>query len=172
MNKEEYCTLNVNRKINKEEVALLKEYAAKVPENGLIVDIGTCEGGSAFAMAIGSLPSVKIITIDPTPNPRFEGHREKLGFIDKIEIIKKTSMDAWNGWDLQVDMFFHDGLHSFNGVHDDNETFCKWVKKDGLCLFHDYKLYNNSVGKAIDEGNGKWYEKIKVVDNIYIAKCI
>jgi len=66
MDKEAYCTLNVNRKINKDEVALLKKWAAMVPENGLILDIGTSEGGSAFALAIGSHDSVKVVTIDPT----------------------------------------------------------------------------------------------------------
>ena len=170
MDKEEYCKLNVNRKINDGEVALLKKYAALVPENGLILDIGTCEGGSAFALAIGSKPSVKIVTIDPTPNKRFYMHRTALGFDDKIECIEQESQKI--KWDRAIDMFFNDGLHSELGILADNDIYCPLVLADGLCLFHDFTLYNNTVGKGILDGEGKYYKRLEVVDNIYIGRKI
>ena len=170
MDKEEYCKLNVNRKINESEVALLKEYASHVPENGLIVDIGTCEGGSAFALAIGSKPSVKIVTIDPTPNKRFYTHRTALGFDNKIECIEKRSQDI--KWDRPINLFFNDGLHQYQGIVEDNDIYCPMVVKDGLCLFHDFTLYDNTVGKGILTGEDKYYKRLKVVDNIYISTKI
>jgi hypothetical protein len=170
MDKEQYCKQNVNRKINESEVALLKEWAAKVPENGLILDIGTCEGGSAFALAIGSKPSVKIVTIDPTPNPRFYMHRKNLGFDDRIECIEQKSQDLH--WMRNIDLFFNDGLHSMQGILEDNDIYCPQVVKDGFCLFHDFKLYNNTVGKGILDGEGKYYKRLEVVDNIYIGQRI
>jgi len=170
MDKEEYCSLNVNRKINKEEVALLKEWAAKVPENGLILDIGTCEGGSAFALAIGSKPSVKVITIDPTPNKRFYIHRTALGFDNKIECIEKRSQDI--KWDKPINLLFNDGLHQYYGILEDNDIYCPYVLDGGLCLFHDFKLYNNTVGKGILDGEGKYYKRLEVIDNIYIGQRI
>jgi predicted O-methyltransferase YrrM len=167
MNKEEYCKLNVNRKINEGEVALLKKYASLVPENGLIVDIGTCEGGSAFALAIGSKPSVKIITIDPTPNKRFYIHRTTLEFNDKIECIEKPSQDI--EWNKAIDLLFNDGLHTELGIMADNEIYCPFVLTGGFCLFHDFTLYNNTVGKGILDGEDKYYERLEVIDNIYIG---
>ena len=167
MDKEEYCKLNVNRKINESEVALLKKYAALVPENGLILDIGTCEGGSAFALAIGSKPSVKIVTIDPTPNKRFYMHRNALGFDGKIECIEKESQKV--SWNRDIDMFFNDGLHSELGIIADNDIYCEYVLKDGFCLFHDFTLYNNTVGKGILTGEDKYYKRLEIVDNIYIG---
>jgi predicted O-methyltransferase YrrM len=168
MDKEEYCSLNVNRKISIDEVNLLKKYAQTVPENGLILDIGTCEGGSAFALAIGSKPSVRIVTIDPTPNPRFYMHRNALGFDDKIEIVTMESQKV--NWNRDIDMFFNDGLHSHKGILEDNDIYCPYVKKNGLCLFHDFTLYNNTVGKGILDGEGKYYKKLEVIGNIYIGE--
>ena len=170
MNKEEYCKLNVNRKINDSEVELLKKYAALVPENGFILDIGTCEGGSAFALAIGSKSSVKIITIDPTPNKRFYMHRTALGFDGKIECIEKESQNV--KWDKPIDLFFHDGLHSYIGIVTDNDIYCPMVVKDGYCLFHDFALYGNTVGVGILSGEGKYYRRQEVVNNIYVGRKV
>jgi len=170
MDKDEYLKLHVNRKINEEEIKLLKHYASLIEDGGNILDVGTCEGGSAFALAIGSYPSVNIYTIDPTPNPRFLDHRLNLGFVEKVRLIQKKSQDA--DWNLPIDLIFHDGLHTYEGVREDIEKYLPFLKKGNLCLFHDYTLYNNTIGKAINEGEGKHYKKLSVIDNIYIAEKI
>lgn len=170
MDKWEYIDLNVTGSTRLDELLLLAHYASKVPENGLILDIGTCEGRSAFALTLGSLPSVKVISIDPTPNPRVYMHRKELGFDSRLEIIEKKSQEIV--WEKPIDMFFNDGLHSYQGIVEDNEIYCPFVKKDGICSFHDFKLYNNTVGTGILTGENKFYEKLKVVDNIYIGRKI
>lgn len=170
MDKWEYLDLQVTGSTRMDELLLLAHYASKVPENGTILDIGTCEGRSAFALALGSKPSVKIVTIDPTPNPRFYMHRKKLEFDEKIECIERRSQDI--KWDRSFDMFFNDGLHSQIGIVEDNDIYCPFVLDGGLCMFHDFKLYNNTVGAGILTGEGKYYERVKVVDNIYIGRKI
>lgn len=43
----------------------LYRYAGRVPENGVILEIGCCQGDSTLAMLCGSHPSVQLLTVDP-----------------------------------------------------------------------------------------------------------
>ena len=52
-------------RINNQETPILQKFAADVPENGLILEIGACWGYSASKMAEASKDSVRIITMDP-----------------------------------------------------------------------------------------------------------
>ena len=62
---------NMNYMLTEEEVATLYKYAAEVPDGGIIMDIGTAEGGSSLIMGLASKPNVKVHTIDPVRNDKF-----------------------------------------------------------------------------------------------------
>jgi hypothetical protein len=166
----DYIEKSVGGSTTREEWELFAEYASGVEDNGNILDIGTCEGRSALALAAGSKPGVTIYTIDPTPNPRFHEHIKHLGLEDKIKLLQEKSDDVV--WDKPIGMFFNDGLHNYIGSSSDIKHFCPYVVKGGTCMFHDYTLYCDTVGKAIDEGEGVYYKKIAVVKNIYIGEKI
>lgn len=170
MDKLEYIMNNVGGPLLSKTIDTLSIYAKEVPKNGIIVDIGTCEGKSAFILSYYSDPSVKVYTIDPTPNPRVYEHIKELGFSERIEVIEKKSQDI--NWGISIDLFFNDGLHEYWGIKKDNEIYCPLVVKGGLCMFDDIKLYDNTVGKAILEDEGKYYKRLEIIDNVYIGKKI
>lgn len=165
-----YIKLYVSGPTHDSYIDILGEKAKEVEEDGTIVDIGTCEGRTAFAMAVCSKPSVKVYTIDPTPNLRFYEHRKKLGVEAKIEIIEKRSQDI--NWGIPIDLLFHDGLHTYYGVKDDIEKYCPFVKKDSWIIFDDYPNYKNTIGKAVDEYEGKFYQLDHYDNLMYCAKKI
>jgi predicted O-methyltransferase YrrM len=150
-----------------EERAVFYKYASKVPDNGLIVDIGTAQGGSAFIFALSSKPSVKVYTIDPSQNEKFIFLRKEWGLEEKIVFLHQTSQDAAKGWDKEIDMLFIDGSHSYSGVKNDFLWFGSHVKKGGIVAFHDYYYYG-AIGKAVDEivASGA-VEKVEIVDSLY-----
>lgn len=166
----DYVDLAVVGSTNRKELELLYGLASEVKENGIIVDIGTCEGRSAFALALGSKPSVKVYTIDPTPNKRFYEHRKHLGLDDRLVCIEKKSQDVV--WNREFDLMFDDGLHEYWGVFQDIQKFCPHLIKDSTCAFHDFTLYDNTVGKAILDNEGKFYKQVGVIGNIYLGKKI
>lgn len=170
MDKWEYITKVVGGPLLAKSVETLAEYAKKVPKNGTIVDIGTCEGKSAFVLAYHSHPSVQVMTIDPTPNPRFFDHVEKLDFLNRITHIGKKSQECSAYLFPEIDMFFNDGLHEYWAVRKDNEIYCPLVKKGGLCTFDDISYYADTVGKAILDDEGKYYDRLKIIDNVYIGR--
>lgn len=118
-----------------ERLALLK-YAATVPTDGAIVNIGVEFGASVVCLRAGN-DNARIYAIDidlsPTECP------------DDIAIfIQGNSYIVAQEWpkyvvdkkDLFVDLVFIDGDHSFQGVMRDT-AWLSMVKTDGIVIFHD-----------------------------------
>lgn len=135
----------------------------------LIIDFGTCVGGSASIMAMGAK---KVITIDrfinyPELKKRigydYEMVKEDLKRFLNIEVIKSDCREyAINIKDDTVDLLFIDGDHHYESVKGDYETWYPKVKKNAIIIFHDY----------IDENTGKKSELSKFVDELSNVKKI
>lgn len=156
----------INALISVEEQRVLYKYASKVRKNGVIVDIGTAAGGSAFMLAFGSKPSVKIHTIDPNRNPNFFTKRKEFNFDKKIKFINKISEEVAKDFKDKIDLLFVDGIHNYLGVTNDFNWFKGFMKKDGIVMFHDYYAYSNTIGSAVDDivKSGQ-VEKVKIIDS-------
>lgn len=158
----------INYLLTEPDIKTLFEEAKKVPENGVIVDIGTAEGGSAFMMSFGSKDSVKVYTIDPNESKSFLSHRDDWDLEEKLTYIIKTSEDAIEDVPKEIDLLFIDGIHNYEGVTNDFNWYGERVKKGGIIIFHDYYLYRDTIGKAVDDiiASGR-AEKIKIVEGVY-----
>ena len=164
----------VKKKVNQlyyllttEEVETLFSYASKVPDGGNIVDIGTCAGGSAFTMALAS--NAHVYTIDPISNEGFLHKIIEWEMQDKITYFNKTSEEAITDLEgVEIDLIFIDGIHSYNGVTNDFTWYAPMIKSGATVIFHDYFLYRDTIGKAIDDlvESGK-IEKIEIIDSLY-----
>jgi predicted O-methyltransferase YrrM len=152
----------------KEERAAFYEYASKVPDDGIIVDVGTCGGGSTFVFALASKPGVKVHTMDPTSNEKFFDNVKNFDMLDKIIYYEETSEEVAKTFDEKIDLLFLDGIHSYKGVSNDFNWYKDNIVKGGVVMFHDYYLYRNQIGRAVDEieASGE-IEKIEIVDSLY-----
>jgi len=149
------------------DMRVLYDYAKKVPRGGIILEVGTASGSSAFIMALASKPSCLIFTIDPVANPNFFRDREELKLKEKVRFFHNTSSEVIEWWDKRVDLIFIDGLHNYEGVTTDIGGFVKWLKQGGFVIIHDYSLYRNTIGTAVDDAITKGQiTKIELVDNM------
>ena len=161
-------TKNINALLSEDDKAVLYNYAVQVPKDGVIVDIGTAAGGSSLIMTLASDPSVKVYTIDPRPNDNFVRDRKEWGLEDRITFYEKTSEDVAKEWDKgAIDLLFIDGIHSYWGVRADLEGFGKFVKKGGLIIAHDCRLYGG-IGEVLEEWvkNG-FMDQVEIVESLY-----
>ena len=175
--------------ISDENVKTLQKYVKKVASgvkrNILAVDIGTASGKSAISMAM-AVDNIIVLTVDPRKECEVNLIRNyKMLDVDsdKITFYDDTSEEFGKDWcPEEIDICFIDGLHTYHGVVCDIENVVSKVKKGGYVMFHDYNLYKNSVGKAIDEFEGKLYKKVEEADggenegkktgSIYVARRI
>lgn len=123
----------------------------KKPE--VVVDLGVDYAYSTFCFA---LPRIgKIYGIDSFEGDRHAGpkntynfvnkKKEELGF-DHITFIKGYFDDVAKTWEEPIDILHIDGLHTYDAVKNDYETWNKFVKEDGVILFHDTCVNNPDFG--------------------------
>lgn len=171
--------------ISQENIDTLQKYAKLTVDkektgNCFIVDIGTCAGKSAIAMALVD-KDIQVLTVDPFPNKVYQKNVDVMKVSDRVSLYKITSEEFAARETLEYSMCFIDGLHTYHGVKNDIEGIVKKVRKGGYILFHDCNLYFNTVKKAVEEYEGKYYEFIEEVGgrwkptkegSIYVARRI
>jgi predicted O-methyltransferase YrrM len=115
------------------------------------VEIGSARGKSAcyIARALAENGKGKLYAIDPHTRTDWNDddsvetyavmrqNLEYLGLSDRVEIIRKTSQNAAQGWGRTIDLIFIDGDHSYEGVKRDWELFVPHVSPFGVVVFHD-----------------------------------
>jgi predicted O-methyltransferase YrrM len=132
---------------------------ATTTQGAEVLDIGTCAGKSAIAMALAA-PNVRVTTIDPQPNPCLSDQLEQCGVSNRVTFLQVTS-EEYAKECPPLDLCFIDGLHTYAGVRHDIEQIATKVRPGGYILIHDTNLYADAIGRAAKEFEGKVYEFIE-----------
>jgi len=123
----------------KEEQEILAHLAASVPENGIIVEVGTALGGTAmiFHQAVQK-KGVRVYTIDAMDCTRATNNLKDTDVI----LIHKSSHQFAKNWRKEINGQIHflyiDGDHNFLSVYDDFNEWFPFVAPVGMVAFHDY----------------------------------
>ena len=127
----------------------------------VIVDLGVDFGFSTFVFASPGIG--KVYGMDLFQNPYRDAYtqalkhqeilKDKFG-ISNVEIIRGWFSDIVRKWERPIDILHIDGSHNYEDVKRDYEEWSKFVKKNGVILFHDvnapeYKGFG--VRKFFDE---------------------
>lgn len=138
-----------------EEGALI-ELALKVPEGGVIVELGGEYGRSAsqfaYALKLNGHQSAWVCTVDLFPSNHWyvgdlldawESNLEECKLDSFCTPLRGNTIEAAKVWrDLKeaapIDLLFIDAGHSYNEVKADIENWIPFVKSGGVVAFHDY----------------------------------
>ncbi len=155
-----------------EEVKMLKQLVAELPENPVIINIGAERGTSTLAMLEERNDAV-IFSSDVAP---CEGEKENIrkAGLDDTKVIRclGRSQDIGRFWPFYVDFVWVDGEHSYDGVSGDIDSWLGKITKGGIMAFHDYfegepPAHNPSgAGQAIREKMIDKYDLIASVDRL------
>jgi predicted O-methyltransferase YrrM len=143
------------------------------------VEIGSARGKSACAigLALRRNGGGKLYAIDPHQPTEWNdtdstdslaiitGHLQKAGVADFVEIVRKTSAEAANGWRHSIDLIFIDGDHSYAGVKDDWDRFIPHVSEFGVVVFHDtlWDLRPDSKLSRADMGVPRFVDDLRTL---------
>jgi predicted O-methyltransferase YrrM len=137
--------LSITGFMSEQELIVISDIASKVPENGVIVELGSYKGRSAVAWASSCHPSVTVYCIDMFATPDlsepdfFEEFKENTKHLPNIIPIRGVCPIILDYPRDSIDVFFNDATH-YNPYDWNNiEYFRKFIKPGGLLMGHDYK---------------------------------
>jgi predicted O-methyltransferase YrrM len=145
-----------------EELAFLYETARSMPENAVVVEIGSFKGRSSVATCEGlsSVPGARFVAIDPwrrkdvrtgdvyeagdpDEDRVYRRFLRNTGPYDFVEPMRTTSLEAVKDFaDESVDWIFIDGDHRFDAIRADILAWYPKVKPGGLVSGHDYSWFD------------------------------
>ena len=129
------------------EARFLYWLAAKVPANGLALEVGSYKGKSSAHLAAGLTPTARLACVDTWQNdampydPATDVLPEFLENIGEYRSLIKThrgrSAEVAADWSQPIDLLFIDGDHSYEGCSTDLQAWLSHVRPGGWIAFHD-----------------------------------
>lgn len=176
------------------ETRALYGFAAEVPSNQAIVEVGSWAGGSAAWLCAGSnrgnrahVTCVDIWTdwIDPPPEQDPWRGADAFGRFSELvdwsitTALHGPSLDAAKLWVKPIGLLFIDALHTYEGCRDDYLAWSGHVPSGGVLAIHDYMQpprgecwWTEGPTQAVDEivvGSGLW-TSVEVIGAMWVAR--
>jgi hypothetical protein len=131
----------------------------------VIVDLGVDYGFSTFCFAYEGIG--KVYGIDWFKGDIHTGFRDTFDYvmglyqeirnefsIKNIEFIKSDFDEAAKSWNKKIDLLHIDGLHTYEAVKNDYDTWIKFCDEESIILFHDVESFRYTVGRFFNESEG------------------
>lgn len=134
------------------EIDWLKEQAAALPPDPVIVNIGAAAGVSTLSM-LEERPDALIYSCEIDPGAGELWSIEQAG-LDKSRMIRLgESAEAGYDFEGMVDLIFVDGGHDADQVMRDIDAWLPHLKPGCVIAFHDYhnKISWASVSEGVDD---------------------
>jgi len=112
----------------------IRKYAVNVPQTGIVVEIGTGLGGTAWLLK--STSNATVYTIDPYPYSGIDDVLTSLG-VNFLGIDSQTAANEWNNG--TIDLLFVDGGHDFKSIITDIDVWIPHLSEEGIVIFDDYE---------------------------------
>jgi len=145
--------------------------ALKVPDNEIIVEIGSYKGSSTYALALGCVGrNVKVYAVDtwmgsPGGNKEwkygsnyFDEFKQNLHYAIKAGIVVPLEMSSAGALmytpRLEPYLMFIDGSHQYEDVLFDITYWWKRLKPEGVMAIHDssgHPKWHPQVRRAVDK---------------------
>ena len=130
--------------------------AARVPDAGRIVEIGSFRGRSTIVLASSAAAAVEVVAIDPhgggdrgpneydpdaergdADNAAFRANLARAGVAERVRHVRLGSGQAHGEVSGEIDLLFVDGAHRYRFAKPDIEQWGERVRPGGTLLIHD-----------------------------------
>lgn len=147
--------IDIPGQLHKEEMCAIELIANLVPENGVILEVGSLLGRSSWIWANSAHPSVRVYCIDPWEAQELACGFNKLAYEHgqsfTLEQFKRNTIDCPNifplqgysprdffSWNMPIDLYFEDAVHTNPLLHSNLEFWRRYLKPDGIICGHDF----------------------------------
>ncbi len=160
------------------DLLALAQLAHKVPEEGLIVELGSWVGESAIVMHEGSADKhARVFAVDPhlpfldtctcniygnvTADEVHQTFCKNTAKLDRLTHIRKLSTDAAASFrNKSIHLLFVDAGHDRQSIEADLKAWFPKMHPDGVIAFHDYKA---ELFPEVEAVVHEWFRADRVV---------
>jgi MMP 1-O-methyltransferase len=181
MNKQEFLVNleTITGYFTQNEALLARDLASSCIGVGCIVEIGSYQGRSTYALSVGAFEGGKdiaVYSVDINHGKEncknFPGTVARMGMTNVIT-IPGASIDIARPWGIPVELVFIDGSHDYQDVLNDYHAWFPHVIHGGIVAFHDISPGWPGPTKAFIEeviGNvGSLYSSHGSADSLHYA---
>ena len=146
---------------------IFAEFLVKQLNPNIIVELGVDYGfstfvfGNALQNTNGIIYGVDLFDGDIHTGFRntYDSVIHNIGIhkLNNIKIIKSEFGELSKSWNKQIDILHIDGLHTYDAVKTDFENWSKFLKNDGIILFHDVISFPE-IGKFFSDIDNEWHK--------------
>jgi predicted O-methyltransferase YrrM len=143
------------------EEEFLFGWAAQMPEDGVIVEIGSYLGRSSACLGLPCLGTKrKVYCIDPWGTESWftswKDSISRLGLSDNVIPLRGYAGDILQNWKsltggVEIDMLFEDASHCLPGLLNNLILSFPWIKDHGVIAVHDITHPNYPDAKSVWE---------------------
>jgi predicted O-methyltransferase YrrM len=130
------------------EDEFLFNMSAQMPEDGIIVEMGSYLGKSSVSLGfpcLGTNRKVYCIDVWGTESwlTSWKGTIDKFGLSNHVIPLKGYAVDVLLDWvkltgGVKIDMLFNDTSHCLPSILSEFISAYPWVKNNGMIAFHDF----------------------------------
>jgi len=166
-------TKKENGNVRISELGIISLLAKRCQKDSIIFEIGTFDGRTTLNLAINSLQTCKIYTLDLPQNKetKFNVEGGEKHFIDKQEpglryksfdegfskykakitqLLGDSATFDFSPFENKCGLVFVDGSHAYEYACVDSYSALKMVKDGGIVIWHDYGVWR-AVTQALEE---------------------
>jgi hypothetical protein len=143
--------LNIEGSTSESELIQISKWASQVPAGGIIVEVGSFKGRSAYAWAASCDNSIKVFCLDFFRKWFYREFIENMKGVTNVTPIRCNVPYYMDDWiDQEIDIFFLDGAHTNPQDLDAINYFLPLIKKGGILCGHDYYPIDNNTPNVTD----------------------
>lgn len=167
------------------ELRELMRLASLVPEHGIVVEVGSLYGLSAWHISQSIPPSATLFCIDPfartASNVEFEKRvkaplfcRESFDIFtadcNNIVVLQGWSPEVCRGWQVPIDIYFDDAFHTNPVTKWNIDFWSERVKPGGIVCGHDYSESFPDVVSNAQHLSLKWTADLRVEESLWSVR--
>jgi hypothetical protein len=165
------------------ELERLIELARSVPQNGIIVEVGSLYGLSSWHLSKYCAQGVTVFCIDPWQREKWivdlveipqnappfgaEAFSHFTSDCDNIVMVPGYSPDIARGWKLPIDLYVEDAVHANPILRDNLRFWTERVRPCGIVSGHDYTSIWPDVVNEVNSLAAELNSSVSLVDTFW-----
>lgn len=176
--------MKIPGQVSERELAEMCRLAKEVPENGVVVEVGSLYGRSSYVWSKCVPFGARVYCIDPWQRVQWiidwvekplKAEREfsldaflhYTGNAANIHPIQGSSPECVADWDIPIDLYFEDAIHEDPGFSRNADFWLQHLKPGGIFSGDDFRGNYYDITRYVTDKAQEWNSRLTVAGTLF-----